>query len=453
MAATDRFCNAQTSAQTMNVSADLMAAGANQQLVTSQLDHELDLQQPSGGVSPQINPSPQPNPSDGMIEMAHDGGSLRERDESTFLAQQGYNLPPPPPNPTFAPSDVVEPTVSLGPEPEGPLPTIHGVHGHPDESKEPEPYYGPGEGPTSTPSPAAPLFGSAASGKKEEDEESFDPMAPAKDDDSNEKLLSHDQPVAADNGQAGFPAAPSQPMPGAFDVPGRIEPTVVSPTPELPQPDFTSTAAPDGTVPSNEVGTIFNPVSSTPPAPNFGGQPAVAPDFPSTNMTYPSATPPPPSFQTPSPFEPPQQTLSDIEQAVKADDGAISEGSGGEIDVDAARNEVMRALSEQPDDNGPVQALNAQPLGDPLHGQPEPPMPQTPPAPASPFAPPVPQPPTEPPAGYSPADTPLDMPLPAQPMAPPSQPPAPSFAPPNSVTTTTPGNAPPPAPPPMMPPN
>ncbi len=459
VAATDRFRNAQTSAQTMNVSADLMAAGANQQLVTSQLDHELDLQQPGGGTTPQINPNPQPNPADGMIEMAHEGGSLRERDESTFLAQQGYNLPPPPPNATFAPSDVVAPTVSLGPEPEGPLPTIHGVHGHPDESKEPEPYYGPGEGPTSTPSPAAPLFGSAASGKREEDEESFDPMAPAKDNDFNDKLLSHDQPGGPNANQAAPPPMADQPMPGAFDVPGHIEPTVVSPSPELPQPDFTATAAPDSNVPSNDVGTLFNPEPSMPAAPNFGNQPAPAPDFsPPSVMPSAAAPPSPPSFDMPPPpYEPPQQTLSDIEQAVKGNDGATDEAtdatSEGDIDVDAARSEVMRALSEQPDDNGPVQALNAQPLGDPLHGQPEPPMPVAPPAPAAPFAPPAPQLPPEPPAGYSPADTPLDMPVPTQPFAPPSQPPAPAYAPPAPVTTTVTGNVPPPTPPPMMPPS
>jgi hypothetical protein len=466
VAATDRFRNAQTSAQTMNVSADLMAAGANQQLVTSQLDHELNLQQPGGTPPPQIISNPKLNPNEGLIEMAHEG-SLNQHDESTFLSQQGYNLPPPPPGPSFASPDVVAPSVSLGPEPEGPLPTIHAVHGHPDESKEPVPYYGPGEAQTFAPPPAAPLFGSASSGIGEDDEKAFDPLAPPESTDQNPKLLSHDQPAANDTGGITLPAAPtaSDQLPGSFDVP-KPEQSFAPPSFEPPAPDFTATPV-TGQPDSGNAWPSASDAQNTaepPEAPvwNPTPEPSAAPD-----LSQPAMTPPAPSFTPEAPMpadptsEPPQvqaqaePTLSELEQTVSSPAGR------GEIDVDEARNEVMRALSEQVDDTEPVQALNAQPLGDPLHGQPVPPTPVAPPAPAASSPVFMPQAPPVPPAGYSPADQPLDMPMPAQVPAPPSfgppqasaTPPSPQFVPPTNEQTPISGATPPPGPPPMVPPS
>jgi hypothetical protein len=69
--------------------------------------------------------------------------------------------------------------------------------------------------------------------------------------------------------------------------------------------------------------------------------------------------PPIPPAPAPSPPEPP----------------APAEPQPAGPDLASARNAVMDALASQPTNGGslePIQALNAQPLGDPLH-QPEPP--------------------------------------------------------------------------------
>lgn len=72
VAETGRFSNEKTSSQTMSASAALMAAGANQQLVASELDASGTL------AAVQSTPKEQPNP-DGTIEINHDDPvNLRE---------------------------------------------------------------------------------------------------------------------------------------------------------------------------------------------------------------------------------------------------------------------------------------------------------------------------------------------------------------------------------------
>jgi hypothetical protein len=74
---TNRFSNDRTSAQTMNISAKLMTAGANQQLVATKLE-TLAVVEETGQNAPTNNPQPlpsQPPPntsSDGTLEISHD---------------------------------------------------------------------------------------------------------------------------------------------------------------------------------------------------------------------------------------------------------------------------------------------------------------------------------------------------------------------------------------------
>ncbi|HEX8762148.1 MAG TPA: hypothetical protein VF733_00120 [Candidatus Saccharimonadales bacterium] len=73
---TDRFSNAKTSPQTMSVSAELMGAGANQQLVASKLEEPAELpprpiaQVPGGAPTP-VLPAPK-KANDGTLEIAHE---------------------------------------------------------------------------------------------------------------------------------------------------------------------------------------------------------------------------------------------------------------------------------------------------------------------------------------------------------------------------------------------
>ncbi|HVS58374.1 MAG TPA: hypothetical protein VHD60_01395 [Candidatus Saccharimonadales bacterium] len=79
VAETNRFSNEKTSAETMKVSGELMAAGANQQLVATELQSQLkqdaepqnkpdDNQSPEGAKPPASTP---PKSDDGTLEIAH----------------------------------------------------------------------------------------------------------------------------------------------------------------------------------------------------------------------------------------------------------------------------------------------------------------------------------------------------------------------------------------------
>jgi len=152
----------------------------------------------------------------------------------------------------------------------------------------------------------------------------------------------------------------------------------------------------------------------------------------------------------------PGQTLTDIEQSVHSPHTAPVLDN----DIDSARDEVLKALQETPAAPEPITALNAQPGLEVSHDS----------AAIAPTPPDAPAPSTElhldeegnlklpsyPPAAtnepapnpMSPADQPLDMPLPP---ATGLQVPPPQVAPPTNTQNQNP-NSPPPVPPPMMPP-
>jgi hypothetical protein len=87
-------------------------------------------------------------------------------------------------------------------------------------------------------------------------------------------------------------------------------------------------------------------------------------------------TPPPPAWTPPAAPDPAAQavtpTLADIEQTVKleVEETAFPPAADPADDVDDAREEVSKALAGSDTQAGPqepIQALNAQPLGDDLH--------------------------------------------------------------------------------------
>ena len=103
VAETDRFSNSKTSPDTMKVSAQLMAAGANQQLVATKLaeptppPEPLHVDQPPAGQSGGSNPpaSEPPKSNDGTLRITHD------KDEVSLPPVQAppHDVPPPPPPP------------------------------------------------------------------------------------------------------------------------------------------------------------------------------------------------------------------------------------------------------------------------------------------------------------------------------------------------------------------
>ncbi|MGF7229173.1 MAG: hypothetical protein ACQR33_04270 [Candidatus Saccharibacteria bacterium] len=111
VAETERFSNQKTSPQTMSISAELMSAGANQQLVATKLEEPIVVPQPSRPIAesqdrqsvkpreamPAEAAAPKPN-NDGTIEIAHD-------------KSENVVLPPiePPKQPESEPQDPVQP--------------------------------------------------------------------------------------------------------------------------------------------------------------------------------------------------------------------------------------------------------------------------------------------------------------------------------------------------------
>lgn len=191
-------------------------------------------------------------------------------------------------------------------------------------------------------------------------------------------------PVQND-GQTPEPTAPTPPAPGPAEPPS-AQASTLSPGAKMitepPQLGGTLTANTRSepldpvtdpmSLPQREESKLFSPPPKawTPPAPAPAPTPAPAPPAPAPEPPAPAAPQPP----EPKKFDN-KSTLTEIEKSV---DSPHLTGSG-KSDLEAVRNEVSEALGNQ-DSNEPIQALNAQPLGGELHGEPQPPVPPAAPA-------------------------------------------------------------------------
>jgi len=127
VAETERFSNEKTSSNTMNASAKLMAAGANQQLVATKLEilegDQLVTDKPSQelkGNDAEDTPKDVHVDDDGALRIDHES-SIPETDEP----KQATTTPTPPPMPPSSPSDMLpEPML---PEPQEPPKPVNQV--------------------------------------------------------------------------------------------------------------------------------------------------------------------------------------------------------------------------------------------------------------------------------------------------------------------------------------
>jgi hypothetical protein len=422
VAETDRFRNEKTTAETMSISSELMKAGANQQLVAEELEHEIDVHADEKPPKAEESQDKQPDerkqdeepskPDDGTLEIDHEIDTVKENRQGPVLEES-------------SPQPELEDTPTL-PEPEVPSE-------HEEKHEEPKPTQ-PGSRPLITEEPR--LGGQLTANTRAEDAplaSSVDPAIIDTNVDKSQPLLNHDALKTKEPRIEPLkPAGQDTPGPGGDDSPVFAKAVPVpAPTPHFEPPKSTIPPAPSTPKPFTPSPV---PPAPAPPAP----QPAPAP----------APTPFPPAPEAPKPFEPPKQpepprpeTLTEREEPTHP-----SEPPAPAIDdIEKAREEVLKAINESPSESlPPVQALNAQPLGENLHE--EPPVSGggqliTPagPSPAEPA-------PGAGPAGSAPADQPLTMPLP------PSIPiPPPQAAPPTNAPNASP-NSPPPVPPPMMPP-
>lgn len=409
VAETDRFSNDKTSSQTMSASAVLMAAGANQQLVASKLEapepppEKGDAGQPAtptGG--PDTNGGRSAKPDDGTLEIDHESaGADQPADHADDnlpelqLPDLGQvdvitGLPGDKPEPA---KDGLSPGSRLMTE----APTMGGML---TANTEPE-----GEGQVSDPlsqvvHPNGPILS-----HKDGLDEAAPPADAGKPEigevkatgDFAEAGLMSAEPAQTDTKAVTIePLKPAAPPPDITAVPAEPQPAVPGPSqpPKPPQPAF----APE----PPELQPVFTPAPPSPAEPQpfvpepqqpaFAPepQPVAAPEPPQAPKQVPSPitpggfTPPPPAWVPPD-SDPlhlgsseHQQTLSDIEASVDSPHleppNAAAAGAALDEGLAAARDEVTKALSGSQQAPEPIQALNAQPLGELLHpAEPAPP--------------------------------------------------------------------------------
>lgn len=468
VAETDRFSNARTTPDTMKVSAQLMAAGANQQLVSTKLQEpppeppkapeepKEPPENPPENPGPPLPPAPEEppkKPNDGSLYIDHDQdkGNKKEPEQS-----HGELLLPPLPTPTeFAEKRAEEeaekpeesdqealPELEKKPESEEARPEIHiDEQGHVlplGENRE----FLSGPGPT--------------------DEAG---VLPAMNDDDEEKPSG----APRDNSHADFTTSPTpDDVHGANSEPRHLEPSAASLPTAHPSGSLLAhgkQASNDGAKdnqPSDVSASKANPPSD---APNDASLPSIKPGatttIPDFKLPEPSTLPAPTVTSQPAGVDKPVVVAPlgadvDTTDAVPLSVPAEPNDAGGALsrpDVGNARDAVADAINAaggQDAEPDPIAAQNAAPLGDNLHDtQPADKAAAQPPA-ATPPATSLAEPLTDrdahesAPVSASPSDKPLDMPLPP---AMTSNPSAPSPA---AGDNSNP-SAPPPVPPPMMP--
>lgn len=385
---TDRFSNEKTSSQTMSISAVLMAAGANQQLVATKLDQppsgnnndnndkDKDNDEPdsSSDTKDDDKPKPPSGNDDGTLEIDHDSEPEPEKPEEPSAQDEGQ--PGPGPGPSTPPPDLGD-NIEL-PEPEDEVGDYLTEKASDIEPIQPSPepivqgnQSSMGGGPKLITEP--PTLGGTltANSGQSELEPSTDPLSMPKSE--KPKLLKRkSSPPPPDK-----PALPIDDLSTTVPIPPPSEPV---------QPTDPTTQPPIFLPPSVPATTPLSPPSVPTPqplAPLDVGLPqsaAMSPAPPAWTPPVPTTSPP---TSSPS-YEPPSMggdqdgsqvhidddgTLSQLEAAVNSphvqQDGEDEETP----DAASAREQVNKALSAIPSAAPPpIQALHAQPLVDSLHG-------------------------------------------------------------------------------------
>lgn len=417
VAETERFSNDKTTPQTMTVAGELMAAGANQQLVATSLQAVVERE-----AAPAIEPTPEgEQPSDvapikvsddGTLEIDHGGEGDEKAAEPELRVKPIQEEPTPLPEP----SQVIKPA-----EPE--LPKI----------------VAPSREMLPTPSPAR-ASGNFGSPLQET------PFTAEFD----------ESPAAARSYLVDRPDVPGVPLTEPRAV-NPIEPPVAEPPtpllkhddppiPPVAPPTFQSSAAAPVPLLTPPVPPLEQPQPVAPNIPTDIGLPLPAPVITPSTLLH-TAPPAPVDMPLPSTTSPSSQTLRQIEELVHSPHVEPPTNLPGH-DVNAARGQVMDAFASQPSKAEPLQSLNASPLGGGLHPHNDMPTPaaampnlgitvdaegnlmqQTPPS------------------AQSPAMMPM-QPGPGVPTPPPFNRPRPE---PNSQQPAVPPNNPPPVPPPITP--
>jgi hypothetical protein len=487
VAETERFSNAKTSPQTMSISAELMAAGANQQLVATKLEEPAPVPPPrpapiaaqDGDKKPaqEVAPAEEKKPDDGTLEISHEDKE-RDADKSApeepkpDQSEERHDEPPvenkPAPKPEAehfelpAPEEKAEEPVppqihidehgalspfedTLPPKPKEPTPPTILHHSEaPKMVLEPptlggqltasaSPNYGEASEMGTLPQLEAPSLAPPPSIIKEHstpmgqtimpESQNQDDEAPSGGAARADSFLVGSMPVI----QPSSPESAVGSMPDQ-PIPGTLDPQMALPA--TPGEGRTlSDIEKDVNSPHITPGSDQSIPGPTPVDNMLPPLDSHEPTMPTNNFAAPSMPSldnnDVPVFNTGEPSLPPNDQPS-----------TPTEAQQSAQDVSSARDAVSQALGGSPDANlDPIQALNAQPLSVPS---------ETPQAPVQPWTP-----PTEPVA--EPAPTPAMAPsMPQITVSPDGSLQLPGVD--SSNSTATDPNAPPPVPPPMMPP-
>jgi hypothetical protein len=299
VAETQRFSNAKTSPKVMTMAAQLMAAGANQQLIVS----KLEPPPPPEAARPVAAPPPPKSPSSDTLRVSHDSGQqdgpeVQVKPDEIHIDAQGNIVGQQQPVPAAPPMPTVPPPPPMPPQPAEPVPAA-------------------------PPPPPAPM--------------AYEPLqsepAAAPPQDVPPSVQAHDQEsVGLPGPRSRTDIAPPSPVPAPHEL---LDPLDHRPS---ISPPFSADTQPQWYDPENT--TPIDPLSDS-PRPNDA---ILHPDAPQAD------TPPAKSenehIKT---VQPPDQTTPTFPTPV----------------ADTAREAVNAALAAAPFSpaaEGPIKALNAQPL-------------------------------------------------------------------------------------------
>lgn len=388
VAETDRFSNAKTSPQTMSISAELMAAGANQQLVATKLEAPA-APLPPAPIAKQEEGQPAESvakkPDDGTLEISHE----EKAPESQQLEEKQEE------------GEEKAPVAEASAQPEAPAPKEAEAETTPPPAPAPEPQ------PEVKLQPAAPQISIDEHGALQSLEDMLPPKPPT------------EPPTISHHAQAPKMVIEPPTLGGqmsATGAPGSFAESNIAGISGLEEAPSTSPMGPAVTISSAGPSTT-SPIDAAEEAPSGGAVPA------GSFLVGESAQPQPAHTEIPagmptldsSLLEPESKTLSDIEKDVHSShvsDSAqpvpepastpapipapvsndailppvpapepqptpmvndtpqpapMTEAETQTASVDSARDAVMQAInSSEPSSLGPIEALNAQPLGDPI---------------------------------------------------------------------------------------
>jgi hypothetical protein len=345
VAETDRFRNEKTSSATMTTSATLMAAGANQQLIATELEKDSTSAAPTNDVPAEtkdepVDIPPKPKNDDGTLQISHS-------DEPKDTDQE----------------DQPEPLTEL-PEPAAEEPEENKEDVTQQEDAQPEPEAGLMQGPklvTEPPSMGGTLTANSQQNVLEPSTDPFSvpqaeqPQILERKDNTLEPLADQTEEIV-EQPQAGPGPEAEQPVPDV-DLPS-LEPM---PQPEAPQPTLPPIPTPDPvpeqpSAPSTPP-PADNPLNNyVPPANNLVTEP----------ITLPQSDAPQTSSGVPQLHIDEEGTLSQIEESVNSPH-VHEDPVEGEDAARAAVNQAFDGVSSQGETPQPIESLNSQPLGPDLH--------------------------------------------------------------------------------------